>query len=180
MKELLAQYLFHWTPERAIWLGGKTLTWDARCAGIYAGFCTALLFHLLFWRNNSKLPSRSALAAAAVLILPMFVDVISIHFQLRPPINALRHLTGLLFGVSFCSVLYPAVRQLLGTDHTSGDRLTLRWMLVQVLAGVGLSLFTQWDRLFSYYLLESLSWVGFVGLAVLVTAGFVGSIIKRR
>jgi uncharacterized membrane protein len=180
MEELLAQYLFHWTPERAIWLGGKTLTWDARCAGIYAGFCTTLLFHLLFRRNNSKLPSWSVLAAVAVLILPMFIDVISIHFQLRPPINALRHLTGLFFGISFCSVLYPAVRQMVGSRIPSGDGgLVLRHLLLIVVSGSLFSAFTQWDRLFSYYLLESLSWGGCIGLAVLVVSGLVGSVVKR-
>jgi len=178
MREFLGQYLFHWTPERAIWLGGKTLTWDARCAGIYAGICIALLFHLLLLRNNAKLPPRSVLTAAAVLVLPMFIDVISIHFQVRQPVNSLRHLTGLLFGVSFCSVLYPAVRQLLGVSYPVAG---LRIRLLLLLAGVGalISSLTLWDRLFSYYLLEFLSWGGFVGLATLIASGLFAGLSKR-
>ncbi|MCE1225565.1 MAG: DUF2085 domain-containing protein [Geobacteraceae bacterium] len=178
MRALLDQYLFHWTPERAIWLGGNTLTWDARCAGIYAGVCITLLFHLLLLRNNSKLPSRSVLTAVAVLVLPMFVDVISIHFQMRQPINSLRHLTGLLFGISFCSVLYPAVRQLLGVSYPVAG-LSIRLLLLLACIGVLTSSLTLWDRLFSYYLLESLSWGGFVGLATLIASGLVGSMARR-
>lgn len=178
MRELLAQYIFHWTPERAIWLGGKTLTWDARCAGIYAGICIALLFHLMLLRNNSKLPPRSVLTAAAVLVLPMFVDVVTIHFQLRQPSNSVRHLTGLLFGVSFCSVLYPAVRQLLGAScPVTGLRIRLLLLLASV--GALTSSLTLWDRLFSYYLLEFLSWGGFVGLAALIASGLFAGLAKR-
>lgn len=179
MRNLLDQYLFHWTPERAIWLGGKTLTWDARCAGIYAGICIALLFHLLLLRNNAKLPPRSVLTAAAVLVLPMFVDVISIHFQVRQPINSIRHLTGLLFGISFCSVLYPAVRQLLGAVSFPVARLSIQLLLLLASIGVLTSSLTQWDRLFSYYLLEFLSWGGFVGLATLIASGLFAGLIKR-
>ena len=180
MQDLLAQYLFHWTPERAIWLGENTLSWDARCAGIYAGVGSALLFHLLVCRVQFKLPSRPVMVTAAVLVLPMFIDVFTIHFHLRPAINGLRHLTGVLFGISFCSLLYPAVGQMVASpEAANAGGLTLRKFLVLAVLGSLFSFFTQWDRLFSYYLLESLSWAGFVGLVALVGTGLAGTMLKK-
>lgn len=171
MAELLARYIFHWLPEKAIWLGGQTLSWDARCAGIYAGFGIALLFHLLYRRHQCTLPSWTLLATAAVLSLPLFVDVTTIHYALRPPDNTIRHLTGVLFGISFCSLLYPAVALLAGRQADSSDRLTPARLLMLAVAGAAVSLLTRYDHPFSFYLLESLAWTGFIGLAGLICRG---------
>jgi len=76
--ELLARYLLHWTPERAIWLGGQTLSWDARCAGIYAGFGIALLVQLIWHchvkscRRGHLWPRRQLFVCHSSLTLPPF------------------------------------------------------------------------------------------------------------
>lgn len=173
MRELLAQYLFHWTPDRAIWLGGQTLSWDARCAGIYAGFGIALIYHLLFRRLHAQLPSRSLLTTAAVVSLPMFIDVTGIQFELHAPSNLIRHLTGLWFGVAFCCLLYPAIQQIAGLGRpsaaaASSDR---RRLLLLTAAGSAASALTTVDRLPFYYLLEGLAWFGLGGLASLIGIG---------
>lgn len=170
MPEILERYFFHWTPERAIWLGGIPLSWDGRCAGIYAGFAIALLFQSLFCRGEKRLPPLALVATAAVLSLPMFIDVLTIHFQLRTPANSIRHLTGTLFGISFCCLLYPAARQL---ATRSGKSLPSSWpqILLIYVAGTGFSALTLWNNAISYYLLESLSWVGFTGMAITISAG---------
>ncbi|MDD2500003.1 MAG: hypothetical protein PHN92_04190 [Geobacter sp.] len=57
----------------------------------------------------------------------------------------------------------------------------LRIRLLLLLAGIGalISSLTLWDRLFSYYLLEFLSWGGFVGLATLIACGLFAGLAKR-
>lgn len=173
MRELLAHYLFHWTPDRAIWLGGQTLSWDARCAGIYAGFGIALSYHLLFRRLHAQLPSRSLMTTAAVVSLPMFIDVTVIHFELHAPSNLLRHLTGLWFGLAFCCLLYPAILQVAGFGAASAasgsaDR---RRLLLLAAIGSAASALSLVDRLPVYYLLEGLAWLGLGGLTSLIGIG---------
>lgn len=176
--ETLARYLFHWTPERAIWLGGQTLSWDARCAGIYAGFGITLLLHLLLYRQVQKQPPRSVLVAAAVLVLPFIFDVITTRYGLRPPVNAIKHLTGAWFGCVFCCLLYPTVRRLMHADREAPSP-TLRSLALMAAASAALSGLTQWDHRMAYYLLESLAWLGFGGLGLLMMCGLVLSLRKQ-
>lgn len=178
MEALLARYLLHWTPDRAIWLGGQTLSWDARCAGIYVGFGLALLFHLLRYRQIQKLPPRPVLSAAAVLLLPFVVDVVTTRYGLRPPVNAIKHLTGAWFGAVSCCLLYPAVRQLAHRDNHSPP-LTLHSLMLLATATTATSALTQWDHRISYYLLESLAWLGFGGLGLLIAGGLLFSLRKQ-
>lgn len=175
MHELLARYLFHWTPERAIWLGGQTLSWDARCAGIYAGFGVALLFQLVCCRRRSMLPSWPLLALAAAFSLPMFLDVATTSYHLRPAQNNIKHLTGVWFGISFCTVLFPAVMQLLKSTQTD-TKPGLKQFFITLTAGTSFSSLTLWHHPISFYLLESLSWLGFTGLALLIFAGLFASL----
>lgn len=170
MHELLARYLFHWTPERAIWLGGQTLSWDARCAGIYAGFGVALLSQLACCRRRSTLPSWSLLALAAAFSLPMFLDVATTSYNLRPAQNGIKYLTGVWFGGSFCMVLYPTVAQFFGARPQAAP-LSSKLFLQNIILGSTVSCLTLWNHLMSFYLLESLSWFGFIGLAFLMLAG---------
>ncbi len=176
MHDFLLKYLYHWTPERAIWLGGETLTWDARCAGIYTGFAVALLFFLVIFKNQSRLPSVPVFITAAILIIPMFIDLLTINLHLRVADNSIRHLTGVFFGISFCSFLYPAVRQLFPLLRSSG-RITVPWILLIYLTGASVSSLTLLDTLFSYYLLETSDWIGFSGLALLILTGLYRAVL---
>ncbi len=178
MHDFLLKYLYHWTPERAIWLGGETLTWDARCAGIYAGFAVALFFSLIISRNQSGLPPLPVLVTAVVLTLPMFIDLLTINLHFRVANNSIRHLTGLFLGISFCSFLYPAVRQLFPVTKTSVV-ITIPLFLLLYLIGATVSSLTLLDSLFSYYLLETLDWIGFSGLAILILTGLYRGIMAE-
>lgn len=170
--ETLARYLFHWTPERAIWLGGHTLSWDARCAGMYAGFGCALLFQLCFHRHPKTVPPRPVMAAAVLFLLPLFADVASIHYGMRIPLNGIKHLTGVWFGCAGGCLLYPAVAHLTISRNQSAP-LSMPSLAMLTAAATALSTLTRWDQPASYYLLESLSWIGFIGLLLLIAKGIV-------
>ncbi len=172
MQELLARYLLHWTPERAIWLGGQTLSWDARCAGIYAGFGIALLVQLIWHCHVKKLPPWSLMATTAAFCLPLFIDVATVRYGLRPPVNTIKHLTGVWFGSAFCCLLYPAVSHLTTSNRHSAP-FSLRSLAILMAVATAISSLANWDRPLSYYLLESLAWFGFSGLAILAASGII-------
>lgn len=178
MQEFLARYLFHWSPERAIWLGGHTLSWDARCAGIYAGFGITLVFFLLDQRH-SKAPLRTTMTAAALLSLPMLLDVATVHYQIRLPHNSLRHLTGLLFGIAFCCLLFPAVRHL-ATGSILPEQSHFKTLVITIVLGSAISSLTHLNHPASFYLLETLSWLGFSGLSLLISSGLYLVFVANR
>lgn len=104
----LRHYILHWTPDRAIWVGGHSLLWDARCAGIYTGVAVSLLWLLRFYPRNRAVPTIPVLAFQALLCLPFVLDVLSIAAGWRNPLNDIRFATGIFVGSGICLALYPA------------------------------------------------------------------------
>jgi len=175
VQELLAHYLFHWTSEKAIWLGGHTLSWDARCAGIYAGFGCALLLQFFWYQRRITLPPWPILAMAAGFSLPMFIDVGTVAYGLRLASNPIKYLTGAWFGISFCCILFPAVAQF---NRQRKPRLQLNFVRFSLILAIGsaVSYLTHWNHPIAFYLLEALAWLGFSGLVLLLLAGLLYSL----
>lgn len=123
--EAFRHYVLHWTPDRAIYIGGHPVPWDARCAGIYTGFGVALLWMLLRRRRAGLVPSLPVLALHALLCVPFVLDVATLWAGLRAPSNHLRFLTGILLGGGFCLVLYPAFLSLALPGFARPQRLEL-------------------------------------------------------
>ena len=101
-------YVLHWTPDRAIWVGGHSFPWDARCAGIYTGAAVALLWLLRFYPRNRVQPPLPVWAIHAALCIPFVLDVLSIAAGWRNPLNDVRFATGMFVGSGICLTLYPA------------------------------------------------------------------------
>ena len=132
LTELLNTYFLHWSPEKALWIGAHTLSWDARCAGIHIGFGIGVLCHLLLDRRASRLPRLSILALAGLLFIPLFLDVFTVELGLRAPSNDWRFLTGLMFGEALSVFLFPAFVMLTVAKRReraalSGDAPCLDW-----------------------------------------------------
>lgn len=108
IRELLTFWIFHWCPEKAICIGDHTLLWDARCAGIYAGFGAAVAWALLRSRVGSRLPATRLLLAVTALFLPFALDVLTLSLKMRAPSNEIRFLTGILFGAAFTCYVFPS------------------------------------------------------------------------
>ncbi len=172
MTEFLGTYLFHWVPSKAIWIGGHTLSWDARCAGIYAGFCISSLCLLAARRDLRSLVSAGPLAFAFLFAAPLFVDVF-----LRIPSNESRFLTGLLFGTALSLGLVPAVSVLVGAG---GGRAGKRHWLFGLLLALDLASFyaKDADSEIAWLALETACALGFLGLLGVLSAGLV-TVIRR-
>lgn len=118
-REFFTVWIFHWSPVKAIYIGGHSLLWDARCAGIYAGFGTTVAWALLGRRFGSRLPSIPLLLAITAMSLPFALDILSLSLKMRGPSNEIRFLTGILFGAAFCCYIFPSSVAVLFPDCTT-------------------------------------------------------------
>ena len=181
MSEVLNTLLFHWVPSKALYIGGRSLSWDARCAGIYAGFASALLVHLLVARKAGTLPAPPLLLVGGFSFLPMFVDLYTLDRGIRAASNDVKYLTGALFGSSLCLFLYPAFTVALRRVAGRGPGIDSAWKLSLIHLGVAAAVLTRLaDTLPAFFLLEGMAWLGMSALGLIVAAGMVGGLARIR
>jgi uncharacterized membrane protein len=175
--EFLDSTLFHWSAEKAIWLGAHTLSWDARCAGIHAGIGIATLAHLALGRNAGHLPPLSILVAAALLFVPLFVDVAAVAHGLRQPSNDVRFATGIAFGQALTVFLYPAVVTLILRRGAGRAAIADGGRFCALLAaGAAAFAVKALDNAAAYYVLEALGILGMCSLFVMIALGASGAL----
>lgn len=161
----LNTYIFHWLPEKAIWIGGHTLSWDARCSGIYIGFGIGLLYHFLTGKKVKKLPPAPILFSVSLMFLPLFIDVFTIKWAVRVPSNDIRYLTGLFFGTAFSIYLYPVFITLASSWPNDSCAIGSLTRFAAILTLVLCSfILKSWDNLIAYLMLEGLAFIGFSSL----------------
>lgn len=181
MHEALNALVLHWTPEKAIWIGGATLPWDARCAGIYVGFGIGALYHCIAARRANRLPPPTVLVLVAALFLPLFLNVGTAHFGLRAASNDLRLLTGMLFGVAASIVLYPAAVECVagsGSDRSALPSVPRLALLLIITASAFEA--RNLDSKPAFHLLEALGIMGNVALYLIVGLGPFAALGRRR
>jgi uncharacterized membrane protein len=163
--------------EKAIYVGGHSLCWDARCAGIYTGFGVGLVWMFLVGRKSKNLPSWPILLLNTLMFTPLFIDLISIWSGLREPSNDIRYLTGILFGGAFSMYLYPAFIALVfqeGRNRPPVNSFTQYGIFLFM--NVGIFFVKEMDGVIAYVALSGLSFLGFGGLVVILLAGLVKGI----
>lgn len=166
----LNQYLFHWSPDKAIFIGGQSLSWDARCAGIYIGYGLGGLYHIFVAKRTNALPALPILIIITLLFLPLFLDVFSLKLGLRHPSNDIRYLSGLMFGYALSVYLYPAFIRLYSDEKHSKASISSFGKLYVPLVLIGTAFFLKyWDLIVSYVILQTLAFWGFLSLF----AGFI-------
>jgi len=106
----------HRISDRSFHAFGQQLPLCARCSGIYLGAATALGVFAASGRAKSAfIPNIKVLGALILFVTVMGVDGLNSYFHLFPnfenglyePHNTLRTLTGMLFGITFISLLLP-------------------------------------------------------------------------
>ncbi|MFH0861780.1 MAG: DUF2085 domain-containing protein [Candidatus Altiarchaeota archaeon] len=83
----------HQLPERSLFLWGVQAPVCARCFGIYAGILAGTILYAVL--SDKKVPGRHIIIAAA---LPLVLDGATQFVGLRESNNALRLVTGVIFG----------------------------------------------------------------------------------
>lgn len=168
MEEFLRQYLFHWTPQKAIFIGGHSMAWDARCSGIYTGLGIGLFHLFLTGRRSKYLPPWPILCLCAFMFLPLFIDLVTVRGGLREPSNDIRFLTGILFGGAFIACLYPAFVSFVLTNVRKEAAISsFTRYAAYLLTGISAFLLKQADGMIAFVVLNSFSFIGFGGLAVI-------------
>lgn len=179
MSKFLNTYIFHWTPEKAIYIGGHSLFWDARCSGIYVGFGIGLLYLLIAGRKDKELPPKHILLINALMFFFMFIDLGSVWVGFREPSNDMRYLTGLLFGEALSLYLYPAFIALVfsgGRNHTAIDSI-IKYSIF-IFAGITAFFMKEVDSAIAFIILCAFSFAGFVSLLIIVLVGSIKGVSK--
>lgn len=167
MKDVLNQYIFHWTQDRAIFISGHTLSWDARCAGIYIGYGIGVLYYAFSAKKAINLPRWPILIFITLLFLPLFLDVFSLKIGLRCPSNDVKYFTGLLFGYALSVYVCPAIVRLSCCDYAPGSSINSFGKLSIPLTIIGVVfILKDWDLIISYFILQSLAYFGFLCLFI--------------
>lgn len=181
MDDLLTVYFFHWLPSKAIWIGGHTLPWDARCSGIYIGFGTGTCYRILVEIRTRQFPPWPILIAVTWMFLPLLLDVLSIMGGMRTPSNNVRYFTGIFFGCALSVYLYPAIIVLgfpRGIDKPAiGSWRSFGALFVLLLATYVLK---EWDAIISFAVLETLAILGAVSLFVILAFGMFKVVTSSR
>ena len=165
VQAFLNHYLFHWSPDKAIFIGGQSLSWDARCAGIYIGYGLGGLYHIFVAKRTNTLPPFPILIIIALMFLPLFLDVFSLKLGIRHPSNDIRYLTGLMFGYALSVYLYPAFIRLCSDEKHGKASISSFGKLYVPLALIGIGFFLKyWDIIVSYIILQTLAFWGFLSL----------------
>ena len=85
----------HRLPERSFFFRGHQFPVCARCTGFYIGFFSCILF-----KYFGLIPKFSFnLIIAAMLATPLIFDGVTQALGLRESNNALRFVTGIMFGL---------------------------------------------------------------------------------
>lgn len=112
----------HQATARSFEAGGLQFPVCARCTGIYTGFVFGLVALFVLYRQRHRIGRFSWLyigfAVGAVLF--MGLDGVSSYLGLRVTTNAIRLLTGVLFGASIAPVAYLILIESLAS-RWSGD-----------------------------------------------------------
>ena len=175
MADFLNTYVFHWVPEKAIYIGGQSLLWDARCSGIYIGFGIGVLWMILSGRTSNNLPPWPILLVNTFMFAPMFIDLISLWTGVRKPSNDIRYLTGILFGGALSMYLYPAFTTIVYRNDKSYTSIKFFPIYTLfLLVSIGAFFIKEIDCIFVFWMLYGLSVLGFGCLVVmlLLSAGF--------
>ena len=108
----------HRIDLRSFHLGARTLPLCARCSGTYLGVVLAISYFIIFRKRAALFPGKPILVALGLLTFIYAFDGINSYLSLIPnaphlyePNNYLRLSTGMFFGISLASIVYPGFNQ---------------------------------------------------------------------
>jgi len=118
--DAIAYAVCHRISSHAFYFGERPFSLCARCTGQYLGFLWGLGFQLLVSKKRSGFPRRGGMLLMAVFFLFYLLDGLNSavyfypglgHLSLYQPVNMLRLFSGLGFGITISTVLYPLAGQ---------------------------------------------------------------------
>jgi uncharacterized membrane protein len=108
----------HRIDTRSFHLGDRSLPLCSRCSGTYLGVVLTLSYFTLFKKRAANFPPKGLLFVLGLFFLMYAVDGLNSYLSLIPeaphlyePSNLLRLTTGMFFGISLASIVYPGFNQ---------------------------------------------------------------------
>lgn len=121
----------HQIPERTLLANGMQLPVCARDTGIYLGIFVSFMFCLIGKKMSSdRLPELKASIILALMMIPMMADSLSSYLGIRDTNNAIRLLTGVLFGVPIPIFLIPCANYKISGNNRKSVIKDLKELLV--------------------------------------------------
>ena len=166
----------HRIDMRSFHLGDRTLPLCSRCSGTYLGVILSLLYFTTFKRKASFFPPRKILLILGLFILIYAVDGLNSYFSLisnslriYEPNNIFRITTGMLFGISLTSVVYPSFNQSLWHETDNIPPLqTIKQLGILVFLGIILVLLVVSENVFILYLVALITSLGVLILLTMI------------
>jgi uncharacterized membrane protein len=118
----------HRISSHSFYLGNRPFSLCARCSGQYLGFLIGFIIQLAVGKDMAGFPKRNILIILAVPVLVYLVDGLNSvlhlypgldHLSIYEPLNQLRLFTGLFFGLSLSTVVYPLSAQSIWKKYSS-------------------------------------------------------------
>lgn len=146
-----------------------------RCSSIYIGFLLTFIFLLAYGFYYSRI----SILYSLFLLIPISIDGLSQAFEVRESTNYLRIFTGLLLGSSFSLLLGKSLQNNL--NLFAKEIFTLpSWHLLGLLgtAFLILSYISRKSTPKSIYLIDSLTFVGYINMMVLFVVAILTTLTK--
>lgn len=158
----------HQLEDRSFVIDNKVLPLCARCTGIYLGIFSSLLFIAATKRHKANMiPNVIHSLILLLFILTVAFDGLSSYLHLRESNNALRLITGTLYGISLPLLLIPLLRY--NAQNPNRIRIINAWtdMLMPLSIAGALGLLVYYDAI-PYYIVSPLLIVTLVGWCTLL------------
>jgi len=166
----------HRIDVRSLHLGDRTLPLCCRCSGTYLGVILSLIYFTVFKRKASLFPPRRLLLILGLFIVIYAVDGLNSYLSMIPksphiyePNNILRIMTGMFFGISLTSIVYPSFNQSLWYEPDSKPSLqTAKELGMLVVLGIMLVLMVVSENVLFLYLAALISSLGVLILLTMI------------
>lgn len=172
--EFFHAYVFHWVPQKAIYINGKALLWDARCCGIYSGYAFGIIWHIITAKQCNSLPSHRIVLISLLLCSSMFLDIGLNYLALKNPSNFIRFITGIAFGNFLSIFLYPILINSFSRApqyHTAFNSIYHYLSHIAICASLSLLIRLDYFAVFAFY--QFITLFGFIALAGMLMVSFV-------
>jgi uncharacterized membrane protein len=133
MYQAIFSWICHQLPGRSPCLDGCYFPVCYRCAGIYLGLATTLVFLLAFGRLRAALPSLSISLTISCLLLPICIDGWANTLGLWNSPAWLRYASGVMAGTSLPLIFLPLCWGVDQAEQDSPRSVRSIWELLVIL-----------------------------------------------
>ncbi|WP_077213459.1 DUF2085 domain-containing protein [Bacillus dakarensis] len=139
----LGKAICHQLPERTFMIDGHYLPICSRCAGIYIGIFSSLLYLFLKKRYvSSTIPSTKISLFLLLLLFPLMIDGFGSYLGIYTTNNLIRVITGFVFGTVLPFFVVPLLSHSFKEKFQTPVLTNMREFFIPLLASGVISILT--------------------------------------